>query len=236
MLFNSTNIHIAVNGKWLRDAASITYQQQGGVDPLYGYMDREFRSVSRKQNIIAGTLGIYFKSHDRFFQYLVPISEQGKREERAQEQDRIRKEVESAISTGALLALLNTLDLKSDEFNKYMAVVQEVQGVTRPIRDPFEQYRIRNADVLGDSAHNLLKLNLQPGARIDIYYGDAPDMEFQGDIRNFLHLSELSDIETLYNVWIVGRAKTPIENSPRVGAEPVMEFYSFIASRVGRPV
>lgn len=230
MLYNATNVHIAVNGKWLSDAASITYQQQGGVDPLYGYMDREFRTVCRKQNIIAGTIGIYFKEHDRFFRYLAHIGGEDELSERQQEQDRIQAQVQRAIDAGELITLLNTLDLKSDEFNKYMKVVQDIQGVSRPARDPYEQYRIANADVLGDSAHKLLQST--NGARIDIYYGDPE--EFPG-VRMLTGEGDPSEIESLYNVWIIGRAKTPIENSPRAGADPVMEFYSFIASRIGRP-
>lgn len=234
MLFNATNIHLAVNGNWLKDAASITYQQQGGVDPLYGYMDREFRTVCRKQNIIAGTVGIYFREHDRFFRYLASSGFEQDLSEREQEQDRIRQEVERAISAGELLTLLSTLDLKSDEFNKYMKIVQEIQGVRRPVRDPYEQYVIENADVLGDSAHKMLASS--NGARLDIYYGSEPQYYQQGEVFNTqVRGGAENDIETLYNVWIIGRAKTPIENSPRVGADPVMEFYSFIASRVGRP-
>lgn len=234
MLFNATNIHLAVNGNWLKDAASITHQQQGGVDPLYGYMDRNFRTVCRKQNIVAGTVGIYFREHDRFFRYLAGSGFEQARTEREQEQDRIRREVERAINAGELLTLLSTLDLKGEEFKKYMKIVQDVQGVRRPNRDPYEQYRIENADVLGDSAHKMLASG--NGARLDIYYGSEPNYFQQGEVFNTrVRGGAENDIETLYNVWIIGRAKTPIENSPRAGAEPVMEFYSFIASRIGRP-
>lgn len=235
MLYNATNTYVAINGKWLNDAVSITYQQQGGVDPLYGYMDREFRDVARKNNIVAGTIGIYFKEHDKFFRYLTRAGADEAISEREQEQQRIRSQVQAAVDAGTVASLLSTIDLNSDQFALYRQELQKILGVTRPVTNQRDD-RPANADVLGDSGHQLL--HQTQGARIDIYYGDRPVSTVRRDngVEVTAHaLANQSEIESLYGVWIIGRAKTPIENSPRQGADPVMEFYSFIAKGITRP-
>lgn len=241
MSFNSTNVHIKVNGNWLNDAVALSWQQQGGVEPLYGYYDQEFRTTARRSNIITGTLGIYYEELDKFFRYLQTSDRAVERQNLEQEQERIRSEVDAATANGELLTLLTTLDMTSSSFDKYKAELEKKFKVQRPVENPFERATITNADVLGRSGYDLLSDS--NGARIDIHYGDDPEYDVET-----LDLAGLSadvprnrrgtrnTVETLYGVWLIGRARSPIENSPGNSAEGIMEYYSFIARQVGRPV
>lgn len=222
MLFNATNIHVTVNEVWLPDTVSISYQQQGGVEPIYGYMDREFRTVARRSNIVAGTIGIYFTSHDLFFRYLNKYENTQARgvNYRAAVED-AKRNVRSAINAGELTTLLANLDLTTEDSEHYLQALFE-QYNTQAETPTQERNRLSDSDVLGENAYKLGKETTgtyrDEGSIIKLFYGDNLDQE----------------VEALHNVWILGRAKSPVENSPRVGAEPVMEFYSFIASRVAR--
>lgn len=222
MLFNATNIHVTVNEVWLPDTVSISYQQQGGVEPLYGYMDREFRTVARRSNLVAGTIGIYFTSHDLFFRYLNKYENTVERgsDYRSAVED-AKRNVRSAINAGELTTLLANLDLTTDNSEHYLQALFE-QYRLQADTPTQEKNRLGDSDVLGENAYKLGKDTTgtyrDEGSIIKLYYGDNIDQE----------------VEALHNVWILGRAKSPVENSPRVGAEPVMEFYSFIASRVSR--
>jgi len=219
MLFNATNTYVTINDQWLNDAVSIVWQQQGGVEPIYGYMDREFRTVATKQNIIAGTIGIYFHQHDLFFRYIAD-NYKVDLDNREALQAKVEREVNNAIITGRLANLLTELDL-ADTNNPltelYLDAVKRLNGVTVPNRDVM---RPENSDVLGEAGFQVMNGR---GATVKIYYGDPADTE-----------NPNKEVEVLYNTWFLGRAKTPIENSPRSAGEPAMEFYSFIASRVGR--
>lgn len=244
-MFNSTNIHIRVNGYWLEDAASISYQQQGGSEPVYGYMDQEFRTATRRTNLIVGTIGIYFKEHDKFFRTLGTRTETATRQTIESERSRIRSEVAAATNAGDILSLLSRLNIDSEEFDKYVEELERINNIHRTTT--VDRSPIPNSDVLGASGWDRLRGpnsigGRQNGARIDIHYGEESLVGYEGDnwmARATTRMDRRDtryEVETLYNVYLIGRAKSPIENTPGNSAEAVMEYYSFYASHVGRPL
>lgn len=223
MIFNATNVHITVNNNWLNEAVSISWQQQGGVEPLYGYKDVEFRTVAQRSNIVAGTIGIYYTDHDYFFRYLSKSSTGTRPEDQVNRAiEDAAQEVRSAEGAGELATLLGNLDLTQAESDYYIEALFNQYNVNPDESSRIGSSRIRNSDVLGEEGYKLQKEVPRgapgEGSTVTIWYGDLQDRESQ----------------TLHNVWIIGRAPTPIENSPRQAAEPLMEFWSFIASRVER--
>lgn len=221
MHFNATNIHVLVNSQWLNDACSISWQQQGGVEPLWGYMDDRFRDVSRVTNLIVGTIGIYYRDHDKFFRYLAARGNPDK-DARLEAQERAKAEVQAAIKAGTLTTLLASVPLDDPSWSLYaQAAMRRFQVKLEDDPDGLS----KDADPVGKSGFDQTSRasatdgdKRYPGATLDVLLGDGKDRVS----------------ERLYGVWITGRARSPIENSPQTGAQPLMEYYSFIANHVGR--
>jgi hypothetical protein len=229
-LFNSTNCHVVINGQWLDDACAVSWQQQADHEALFGYMDTRFRAVAKSAGIVSGTIGVYFHEHDKFFRYLYFTQGQLQQIDAANEQIEetrrlIEKAAQSQQDTADLIGLISTLDLNSEDFASLEKGAYAAAGVTPP-PSVMEQTRLADdPDVIGDAgfkaanshSHRDVYGQRIPGARLEIYHGD--------DIK-------ARQVEVLYGFYILGRARTPIENRAGVGAQPQMEYFSFIASHV----
>lgn len=235
MLFNATNIKLVVNGFWLNDACSISYQQQASHEPIFGYMDLRYRTVASASGIISGTIGMYYSDYDSFFRYLAAPSGNPHNviEDFKREEEKYKAAVKNAADAGDMVNLMASTDLNDETFSKLERAAFQNAGLEPPPAP--QQPNLRNinffksasekrlvfsddADVIGKSGWEASYKRMRDttaGATIDIYYGDASPK-----------------VESLQKVFIIGRAKSPIENSPRVGADPVLEYFSFIASHI----
>jgi len=227
MLFNPTNCHVTVNGQWLNDAVSISYQQQASHDPLYGYMDTRFRTVAKSSGLVVGTLGIYFHEHDTFFKYMATAPGQvdptGSSPAYDQQRAAADKSIRQQEDAADFINFVGSLDLNSEEFAQMADVAFDIASIENP--EPVNEKPIQDSDMIGDSGFRVTRRHSSideldqniPGGRIEIYYGDSAAARI---------------IEVLYGVHILGRAKSPIENRAGSSGEPVMEYWSFIASHV----
>lgn len=225
MVFNATNVHVSINDRWLKDACSISWQQQASHEPIYGYMNERFRRVALGQGLIAGTIGIYFSEHDMFFRYLAtapgPASEWNTIVGIKQEEEKVRNAVRQSLALGDFVNIMSTVDLNSDTFLMIEAAAFEAAGLERPtpkVAGVNELYE--DSDVVGRSgweASYYRQRASTAGVTLKIHYGDAYSSQV---------------VERLSNVYILGRSKSPIDNAPRAAGEAVMEYYSFIASHV----
>lgn len=229
MLFNPTNCHVTVNGHWLNDAVSISYQQQASHEPLFGYMDTRFRAVAKAAGLVAGTIGIYFHEHDKFFRYMntrpgtvgADVAAGRFANFRAAAEKSLRNQEDAAD----LINFAGSLDLNSEEYKQLADVAFNIAALENPDPPADLPEPVRDSDVIGDAGFRAVSQFSPldeygqpiPGAEIEIYYGDA--------------VAE-REYEVIHGVYITGRAKSPLENRAGISGEPVMEYYSFIGSHI----
>lgn len=224
MVFNATNVHVSINDRWLKDACSISWQQQASHEPIYGYMSERFRRVALGQGLVVGTIGVYFSEHDMFFRYLAtapgPASEWNTIVGIKQEELRIRRAVKESLALGDFINIMSTIDLNSETFRMIEAAAFEGAGLSVSTHKAGVDDLYEDSDVVGRSgweASYYRQRASTTGVTLKVHYGDAYSTQV---------------VEKLSNVYILGRSKSPIDNSPRAAGEAVMEYYSFIASHV----
>lgn len=224
MVFNATNVHITINDRWLKDACSISWQQQASHEPIYGYMNERFRRVALGQGLVVGTIGVYFSEHDLFFRYLATAPGSGTEWNSilgiAEEELKLRKAVKESLALGDFINIMSTIDLNSEAFRRIEEAAFEGAGLFVTTRKAGVNDLYEDSDVVGRSGWEAAYYRQRAstaGVTLKVHYGDAYSKQV---------------VEKLSNVYILGRSKSPIDNSPRVAGEAVMEYYSFIASHV----
>lgn len=225
-ILNATNVHISLNGHYLDQAVSIAVQEQANHKMAYGYMDVDPRRPLKGRKLVVGTIGIHFRAADYFFRFLENTVGRP-RANREEVIDATRRRIKEFKSDAELLAYLSITDLDSDEFEVLAEAVKK-NALDEP-EAILPGIEARTPDTVGEDGFNSTirqdrRVFYHPtlnrsylGHTIRIHYGDAENEKVEEDI---------------IGVLFTGRAKTPIENSAGVSADPLMEYYSFIAARI----
>lgn len=238
---------VFINGFWLDDAQGCEWQITDPKEPLYGFRDREFRTVATGQTLVHGMLDINFRSKGYLTRALQRIStlNWALREEGGTVTD-IRTAAgitdDGPLSVRAIMRASEGNDFLEQGIDPTRV---SAQGFRDFLAQPFEEFDIRGftklSTALREQFWSLTDPNsiepdtsmLGPGFRAGLF-GLPFDMSVVYQSPDPLDREAEQDpalVEILRDCYIVGQSKQIGNNVPG-GGRAVVERYQFIAREV----